>query len=122
MAKITQSDDLESAILKLACGVGAAMEILAKTVNEEPNSESETKISGIDYLLLLDKLEIYGTGIYILYKDKCHGDLGRLQLLLRAAQQGVYPASKLQELAADQFNQVSVSEAVWRELGYVMNG
>ncbi len=120
MSKLSQSDTPESAILKMADGVGAALEILAKMVNHESDRQAVTIISSIGYLMLLDKLEIYGTGIYILFKDKCHGDLGRLLMLLRAVQQGIYPANKLQELAADQFNQVSISEAVWRELERVI--
>lgn len=61
-------------------------------VNKRMDSEPEAQISSIGYLLLL----------------------------LRATQQGAYSVSKLQELAVDQFNQVSISAAVWQELDYIL--
>ena len=74
---------------------------------------------GIRYLVLLDELEIYGTGIYILFKDKCQGDVKRLLLLLRGVQLGCYSRSKLKELAGDQYHQVHVSDEIWSELDLV---
>lgn len=120
MSHITKSDTLESAILNLADGVGAAIEILAAIVNQGPDNDLEAKAGGIGYLLLLDEIGIYGTDIYILYRDKCQSDLKRLLLLLRATRQGVYSASKLKELAGDQFSKVSISDGIWHELGYLV--
>lgn len=122
MPKLSPSDTLDSAILNMADGVGAAIEILANIVKQGPDIDPELKSSGIGHLFLLDEYGIYGTGIYILYQDKCHGDLRRLLLLLRAAQLGKYPRSKLKELASDQFNQVAISDKVWEELEYVVCG
>ena len=122
MTKITPTDDLESAILKMAGGVSASIKILADIVRQAPDIDPELEPSGIGYLLLLDKWEIRGTDIHILFKDKCSGDISKLLLLLRATQLAKYPSSKLKELAGDQFNQVSISDKVWEELEYVVFG
>ncbi len=121
MLRLDQSDTLETAILKLSGGVGGAIEVLAEVVKQGAAIHPELESSGIGHLLLLDELGIYGTDIYILYRDKCGSDIRQLLLLLRAAQLGKYPKSKLRELASDQFNQVSISGDVWKELDYVVD-
>ena len=122
MAKITETDTLESAILKMAAGVAAAMEVLKHIVEQGPIIDPEPRHSGFSHLFLLDEWEIYGTEIYILYKDKCGSDIRKLLLLLRAVQLDKYSKSKLKELAGDQFNRVSISDGVWRELDYIVCG
>ncbi len=122
MPRITPTDDLESAILKMAGGVAATLKILGAIVEQGPKNDPELEHSGIGHLLLLDRYGIYDTDIYILYNDKCGGDIRKLLLLIRAVELGKYPESKLRELAGDQFNQVSISGKVWGELEYVVCG
>ena len=122
MLRITPNDDLESAILKMAGGFAASLKILTQIVEEGPKIDPDLEHSGLGHMLLLDRYGIYGTDIYMLFNDKCGGDLRKLLLLIRATQLGKYPESKLKELAGDQFNQVSISDEVWEELDYVVCG
>ena len=106
MPKITPNDDLESAILKMAGGVAASLEILAQIVEQGPKIDPSMKYSGMGHMLLLDRYGIYGADIYKLHNDKCGGSIRKLLLLLRAVELGNYSRSRLKGLAGDQFNQV----------------
>ena len=120
MSILSQTDTLESTILKMADGVSGALEALGKIVNQGPDIDPQMEYSGIGHLFLLDEWEIYGLGIFILFNDKCKGDVRKFLLLLRATQLGKYPKSKIKELASDQHQQVTISDEVWREVDYVV--
>ncbi len=93
---------------------------MANIVEKGPNIDPEMETGGIGHILLLDKWEIYGSEIYILLEDKCHGNVRKLLLLLRATQLGKFTKSRLKELANDQCRKESLSKEVWEELDYLV--
>jgi len=109
MSRISHSDSLEVALAKVAGGAQGAISALANIIEKGPRIDPEMESAGIGHILLFDEWEIYGSEIYILLEDKCHGNVRKLLLLLRATQLGKFTKSKLKELANDQFREVSIS-------------
>lgn len=117
MPQASRIDSLDSTILRMADGNASALRILAEIATQDHSTKPSM---GIAQIKLLDQLRIYGTNIHVLHKDKCGGDPDKFQILLRAVLLGRYPASKVREMAADQFNQAWISDAVWKELEHVL--
>ena len=120
MSRISDSDKLEVTLAKIAGGTQGAISALADIVEKGPRIDPEMESAGIGHILLLDNWEIYGSEIYILLEDKCHGNVRRLLLLLRATQLGKFTKSRLKELANDQCRKESLSKEVWEELDYLV--
>lgn len=120
MSRINHSDSLEVAFAKVAGGAHGAISALANIVEKGPRIDPEMESASIGHILLFDECEIYGSEIYILLEDKCHGNVRRLLLLLRATQLGKFTKSKLKELANDQCRKESLSKEVWEELDYLV--
>ena len=120
MSRISDSDKLETNLAKIAGGTQGAISALADIVEKGPNIDPEMGFSGIGHVLFLNEWEIYGSEIYILFEDKCHGNVRKLLLLLRATQLGKFAKSKLKELATDQYKQLAISNEIWKELDYVV--
>ena len=116
MERIVSSDNAQTIVLKMSDGnpgaIAAMMDLLKDCGKIDPNHP----MGPFGPLLMLDTLGIYGTGIYILWNDKCERDTRRFILLLRATQLGLLPMSKMQEMAADQMRQINLSVDEWADL------
>lgn len=99
MARISLADDGLQIIMKMSDGnPGGAMVLVALM------TEQEVKVSEIDpdnvfgaigVVLFLDTLEIYGSNIWVLYKDICGKNYVTMIGLLRAIQLGFMNVSIL---------------------------
>ena len=79
LGKLELDMTVEEAIITLAEGNPGAKEVLEDLVER----------GGEMSLLLLDDYEIYGDGIWLLYRDIAKGDIVNVQTLLTASQRGV---------------------------------
>ena len=71
-------------------------------------------------IALLDQYEIYGTDLYVLYNDKCHGLVGKLYTLLMATRLGLLSEEGLHKLAKDQNDMVHFTEETCKEFELTM--
>ena len=70
-------------MVALADGNPGAVTIMAQLVREDPT-----------FLQLLDHLGIYGTDIWMLYKDECEGDMRKFKdVLLMRGLASFYPGA-----------------------------
>lgn len=87
MSKIKLDDTMLSVFSKMSEGNPGAMSVLANLVKYgryiDPYAES------FMYILMLDERGIYGSRIWILYKDICGESIVRLMFLIRACQLGI---------------------------------
>ncbi len=88
MARIQLHDDVQSAIVKLADGNPGAAVAMMKIFQVAPEVDPKGGMGGLGPILSLDTLGIYGSRIWMLYKDFCGEDAEKAVFVLRACQMG----------------------------------
>ncbi len=117
MTRIKVSDTGPGIVAKMADGNPGAVHAMARLLTKECEKIDPDSALGLyGPLLTLDRFGIYGTSIYILWKDKCRRNLRQFVLLLRASQLGLLPDRKIKEMAADQMGQVNLTDDEWDDL------
>jgi hypothetical protein len=85
---ITLEDTLQSAVVKMAKGNPGALTVLCNLVKFAPLIDPQNIMGGFSYILIMDGKGIYGSRIWMLFKDICNQDYGRMCAILRAVQLG----------------------------------
>ncbi len=109
-SRIKLSDSPVDAMIKMAEGNPGAIGALSAMVRLGNDIDPQGMMGGMGKIMMLDTWEIYGTGIYVLWSDKCGKDTRKLFMIMRACQLGFLSQTKLQQMAADQFRQVNLTE------------
>ncbi len=94
--KITLEDNVMSAIVKLSEESPEATTVCVMMVEKGEEIDPDAVLGGFGILLTLDTYNIYGSRIWMLYKDVCKQDLIKTIAALRACQMGFFPIEKLQ--------------------------
>lgn len=88
MTRITLDDSMMDVMIKMGEGnIGAItvlMDIMGKSENVDPDN-----IFSFAHILSLDTHGIYGSNIWILYKDVCGENLTNMLAILRGVQLGI---------------------------------
>lgn len=83
MSKITMIDNAESALAKICEGNPGAINACCCIIKE--GAKVYPYVDGWEYIILLDKLEIYGSDIYVLWNDICQRGTRKMTAALRIA-------------------------------------
>jgi len=94
--RITLQDSMISSMMKLSEGNPGAINMILQCTKLVPTIDPDHLLGSFGFLLSLDSYGIYGSKIWILYKDVCHEDPEKVILLLRATQLGIFTRQKLQ--------------------------
>lgn len=89
ITRIDSEDTLPSVITKLCEGNMGAVNCLAEVFAVNQDIDPLNSLRGASTLLTLDNLGIYGSGIWILYKDVCKQKAALFIAVLRATQLGI---------------------------------
>ncbi len=93
--RIKGTDSMMDVVMKMMDGNPGAltvcMEILQKTEEIDP----DCALGGLGTLLSLDTYNIYGSRIWMLYKDVCKQDIVKTIAMLRACQLGILSRDSL---------------------------
>lgn len=116
MSRIELTDTGMDVIVKMAEGNPGAIQALMEIMSEHDSIDPQALLGPIGAIMSLDTWGIYGTDIYILFSDKCNRNVRRLLMLMRATQMGDFSHVRLQQMAADQRNQLYLSEEEFSEL------
>lgn len=95
MSKIKLTDTILDITVKLCEGNAGAATVLVKIVKETKSIDPQSCLECIGPLIHLDDLGIYGSNIWILYKDRCEQNINKLIALLRASQLGIISREKI---------------------------
>ena len=96
MTRITDLSDTPSDIIaKLADGNPGAARVMADMFVQTPEIDPQNMLGGRGSVLFLDMLGIYGSRIWMLYKDVCGQDMKKMLAALRAVQMGLRTRSEL---------------------------
>ena len=116
MTRIELKDTGMDAIIKMAGGNPGAMMAMGEIMEKHDEIDPQAALGGMGAIMLLDTWGVYGTGIYVLFNDKCNRDVRQILMLMRATQLGFFPHTKLQEMAHDQMREINLSDEEWEEL------
>lgn len=93
--RITLQDTVITAITKLSEGNPGAVRVCSELFKEGATVDPDAFGGGLSPLLALDTHAIYGSHIWLLYKDVCKQNLTHVVAVLRAVQLGLFAESKL---------------------------
>lgn len=87
--KIDYNDDFKEMLMKMAEGNPGALTVLLELYKNEAAIDPDSALGGIGTMLSLDGMGIYGSHIWILFKDICGENLTNLIAVSRAHQLGL---------------------------------
>ena len=116
MSRINLEHTVSDIIRIMSDGNPGAMGALVSLVKDGPDIDPQGAMGGVGYILNLDSLGIYGTGIHVLWNDKCGRDVRRFCLLLRGWQLGLLKTETIKSMAADQRYEVNLTDEEWEDL------
>ena len=85
-----------SAIVKLSDGNPGATVVCIEMLKKGKDIDPDYVLGGLGILLMLDTFGIYGSRIWMLYKDVCKQDIVKTVAVLRAGQLGILDDDMLQ--------------------------
>lgn len=88
MSRITLEDNGINALIKMAEGNPGGLNVCMRILTEGEKIDPQNFLGGLGAVLFLDTLEIYGSRIWMLFKDVCREDLVSVIGVLRACQMG----------------------------------
>lgn len=98
--RIELNDTALSACMKLAEGNPGAITALMKLMGAAPRIDPDSAWGAIGPLFSLDRMGIYGSNIWLLWKDVCGQDAVKVKTLFRAAQLGIISETPIKMAAA----------------------
>lgn len=95
MSKIDLKDNMQNVVIKLCMGNVGALQVCMDIFKQAKIIDPYGALGGLGVLLSLDDMEIYGSHIWILYKDICKQNLVDMLAVLRAKQLGYIYAESI---------------------------
>lgn len=93
--RIQLNDSLKTIIIKLCDGNPGALSVLMKLLASTEKIDSDSALGPYSSFISLDSFGIYGSNIWILYKDVCQESILYTITILRAVQLGIMGKGKL---------------------------
>ena len=93
--RLALDDTVMTSIIKMAGGNPGALRVCTDIVKHGQDIDPHG-MGGLGALIFLDALGIYGSRIWILFKDVCGEDLVKTMACLRSWQLGITPEQELQ--------------------------
>lgn len=87
--RIELTDSFMSAAVKLSEGNPGALTAVMELFRQTPAIDPDAAFGGFAGLFSLDVMGVYGSRIWMFYKDVCHQDMVRMVGLQRAVQLGL---------------------------------
>ena len=93
--RLALTDTVMSALIKISEGNPGGCRVVADCIKLTPIIDPDSALSSLSLILDFDSLGIYGSRIWMLYKDVCGEDYVNLHAVLRAWQLGFLPEADL---------------------------
>jgi len=95
MTKLDLNDSVEDIMIKMSEGNPGAISVCMMLYTKGGAIDPDDWLGGLGGVLSLDSLGIYGSKIWMLFKDVCKQDLVKTSAMLRAWQLGFVPKATL---------------------------
>jgi hypothetical protein len=99
--RLSLADNPIQAITKMSEGSPGAVTVLVELMKSEPAIDPESDLGGIGSIMAMDDLGIYGSHIWILFKDVCKSNVGNVVTLFRATRLGLIDSQKVVEASRE---------------------
>lgn len=93
--RIALNDSVLDCVVKLSEGNPGAMRVLMEICENAPSIDPDDAFGSLGAMINFDNCDIYGSRIWMLYKDVCGQDLTKTLALGRAVQLGYLPLQDL---------------------------
>lgn len=101
MSKIDLEDSATTILLKMSGGNPGAMGVLATVLKDGEKIDPQDFAGGLGAILHLDSMGIYGSDIWLLYKDVCGQSVVAFIAAIRAVQLGLRTREQLKHAIAN---------------------
>lgn len=108
MSKIQLTDNMLEIVTKMSAGNVGAVTVLVQLFQNNGEIDPDSALGPLGTILSMDDLGIYGSAIYILYKDKCKGSIRDLIMLFRAYQLGFISQNEIIAASEDQSRTINI--------------
>jgi hypothetical protein len=95
MTRIQLSDTVQDVIYTLSEGLPGAIRVLVETLQRAESIDPDNLLGSIGVFCFLDEYGIYGSRLWMLYKDVCGEDLVKTIAMIRACQLGIIGLDEL---------------------------
>ena len=110
--RIGLKDTMPSVIIKLSDGNPGALRVCMEILEHTTAHDPDNVLGGIGVLLFLDTLGIYGSRIWMLYKDFCKENISTTILVLRGWQLGIISKLDLNHAIDNYGNGLDIEDIV----------
>lgn len=109
-SRIQITDSTQSAIMKMCEGNPGALTVCVQILKEAERIDPDAIMGGIGAILSLDTLGLYGSRIWMLYKDVCEEDIPTMLAVLRGWQMGLITDAQVRSAVESYGNGVNIQE------------
>lgn len=110
--RIGLQDDFKTIMVKLSEGNPRGLTVLMQLFNKAESVDPDSALGPLTYLIDLDSFGIYGSHIWMLYKDVCKEDIVNTMAVLRAVQLGILSSGKLKRAIEDSYSKEPIIDLV----------
>lgn len=93
--KLQLTDTMLDVTVKMAEGNPGAMTVIMRLIKENAAIDPDSALGEWGAILMLDDLGIYGSAIWVLYKDTCGQNIANFVATIRACQLGIIGSQTL---------------------------
>lgn len=108
--KLQLTDTLQDMVIKMAEGNPGAMNVLMQILRDGAAIDPDNIMGGVGIILSLDTLNLYGSKIWMLYKDACDCNLSQMVAVLRGHQLGFLSSEQLRHAVDNRGVGISVPD------------
>jgi hypothetical protein len=108
--KIEMTDSLEDMMFKMSEGNPGALNVCLQMLQDGEQIDPDSAMGGLGAILSLDTLRLYGSKIWMLYKDVCEQDLSKMLAVLRGCQLGYVSGEQVRHAADNYSEGINVDE------------
>lgn len=112
MTKLTLDDNMMSMCMKMSEGNPGALTVCMRLLKEAPEIDTDDIMGGLGTFMMLDTEEVYGSKIWMLYKDVCKEELWKMVAVIRACQLGFVSKNTLHNAIENYGKGLNVDECV----------
>lgn len=108
--KIQLNDSLEDMLFKMSEGNPGALTTCLQILKDGKQIDPDNAIGGLGAILSLDTLGLYGSKIWMLYKDVCECNLPQMLAVLRSWQLGMLSATQVRHAVENCGDGINVAD------------
>ena len=114
MSRLKLEQSLPEAVFAMSGGNPGAIRVLVDSIEQGADIDPDAaSLNGFGFLMNLDTFGIYGSDIWVLYKDICDQNISRTMGLVRAVQCGCVSKNDLLEaIKAERRHNLDVQSAL----------